>query len=399
VGNHEVEYVIAAIPLGGYVQMLDENQHTVPAALREQAFNRQSVGRRMAIAVAGPLFNFGFAVLAFWWMLLLGTSGWVPIIGQVQPGSIAQQAGLYPGLEITHIGQQSTLTWQQVNHALASHLGEAQLVLKAKPSASAPIESFNLPLTTWQLDPKAPNLIASLGLQPFYPSFPAVIEELVANGPAMRAGLQIQDQVLAINQKPVADWPAVIYQVQAAANQPLLFTIQRNGQVQELWIEPQAKRQAGQVQGYIGAIAKSQPIPAQYRRWQQAGLVNGLSQALTKTWEHSVMTLSLLAKMLTGKVGLETLSGPLTIAQGAGSTAQIGLAYYLGFLALISISLGVVNLLPIPMLDGGHLLFNGLEIILRRPLSAKAQEQFNKIGLMILMGLMALALFNDLNRW
>ncbi len=393
------EYVIAAIPLGGYVKMVDEREGPVDPQELSYAFNRKSVYARIAIVLAGPMFNFIFAILAYWLMFMIGISGTIPLIGEVKPDSIAMRAGLVAGEEIVSVDHQPTHTWQQVAKQLMSRIGDKNVLHIETKEKNGITRTHFLDLRHWALKGDRPDLLYGLGIVPYeLPIFPR-IQEVVADGPAMRAGILPKDVIVSVNEKPINHWKDFTDITTTHINKPLTVTILREGQTVNLIVTPKAKEMTnGEIVGFVGLIVKGEKLPDTLLRKERLDPLNAFIAAIQKTKEYIVISFSIIGKMITGDIGLHTLSGPITIAQGAGATMVVGLQYYLSFLALISISLGVLNLLPIPILDGGHLLFYCAEIIIRRPVSDRIQMIGFKIGLVLLIFLMTIAFYNDLLR-
>lgn len=399
-GKDGVEYVVALIPLGGYVKMLDEREGDVPESERKFAFNTKPVSSRIAIVLAGPAFNIIFAVFAYWLMFMIGVKGLVPMIGQIDQDSIAGVAGLAPYQEIVKVGEQSTNTWQQVLHALIVHLGnKGNLPVKVKLPDSQNTKTFNLNIYTWEIISDEPNLIGALGIEPFTPLIPAVINDVQAGEPAYIAGILPKDEMLSVDGNEVQNWQQFVNLIQERPQKKTTIELKRNDENVTLVVYPRVKIDAdGDEVGYLGVTIKPHKMPDNLIRLQRYSPLTAMGKALDKTWSNVILTFRLIGKMITGKVSVKNLSGPITIAQGAGATLQIGLQYYIGFLALISVSLGVLNLLPIPVLDGGHLMYYVIEIITGKPVSDKVMEFGFKIGMLLLIALMTLAFYNDILR-
>lgn len=396
-----VEFTVCAIPLGGYVKMLDEREGPVPAECVSQAFNRQPVWRRFLIVLAGPLFNFLFAVLAYWLMLMIGVTSIVARIGDIAPNSIAYHAGLHVGEEIVQIDNVPTLSWQQVYRELLLRLGDhdkLKVVIKTPEGAK---DTRWLDLKTWELQGDKPNPLHALGITPYQPPIPAIVDEVIGETPAAKAGFLPHDEIIAVAGKPVHDWQSFSHYVAPRANQSIAVTILRNGAPLTLTVIPRLKvADTGESVGFVGLIVKiPHVIPPDLLVKERAGPLAGLLEAVQRTQQNIQMTFHLIGKMIMGQIGVKHLSGPISIAEGAGTTAVLGLSEFLGFLALISISLGVLNLLPIPVLDGGHLLFYLIEGVMGRPVSEKVQLWGFKLGFIFLIFLMIIAFYNDLVRF
>ena len=394
------EYVIAAIPLGGYVKMLDEREGEVRPQERARAFNRQSLGVRSAVVVAGPAFNFLFAILAFWLVLVAGETGLRPLIGEVAPDSLAATAGVRPGDEITAVNRERTPTWSAVMYRLAAASVEDDAIeLEVRQADGA--QALRR-LSAAQLGDMAdrPDLLKELGVKPDRPRVPAVIGEVLAGEPAEAAGLQPGDRILAADGQAIDDWSAWVEFVQAHPGQLLKVTVERDGESLVLELIPASLEQEdGSAVGRIGAINQEQPgLFDRYRVVYRLGPLEAVPMALHQTWEFSALTLKVIGRILTGQASVRNLSGPITIADAAGRTASVGWVHFIKFLAVVSISLGVLNLLPVPVLDGGHLLYFALEAVKGGPLSEQFMMHTQRIGFAILLGLMGLAFYVDISR-
>ncbi|SEI50485.1 regulator of sigma E protease [Allopseudospirillum japonicum] len=392
------EYTLAAIPLGGYVRMLDEREAPVPVELQAQAFNRQSVGKRIAIVAAGPLANFLLAIFVYWLVFLQGIQVTPPVIGKVIPDSPAAQAGLQIQDEILAVEGEATPSWQEVSLKLIAHLGHTgPLTLSVQSHPDQAPQEVQIQVQRWLADQSQPDPLAGLGIQPDLPPIPAILGKIQAQGAAAQAGLQVGDHILSVDQTQVETWPQFVELIRASAGQVLQVEIMRDQQVQSLSLIPASKpTEEGVSVGYIGAGVA--PFETQ-KRTLDYSLFGALGAAVAKTVEMSQLTLASIGKMLTGLIAPENLSGPITIAKVASESATYGLQSFLSFLAYVSISLGVLNLLPIPVLDGGHLAFYLVEALRGgRPLSERTQEAASRLGLAVLASLMLMAFYFDLMR-
>ncbi|TFF42892.1 sigma E protease regulator RseP [Pseudomonas sp. RIT623] len=393
------EFVIAAIPLGGYVKMLDEREGEVPPALVEQSFNRKSVRQRIAIVAAGPIANFLLAILFFWVVAMLGSQQVRPVIGAVEPGSLAATAGLNVGQEIVSIDGEPTTGWSAVNLQLVRRLGESGTLRVGVVDEGATTErQHQITLSHWLKGVDEPDPIQSLGLRPWRPAVAPVLAEIDPKGPAAAAGLKTGDKLLALDGVVLADWQQVVDAVRARPQQQVSLRIERDGASLEVPVTLARKGEGKAAGGYLGAGVKATQWPAQMLREVSYGPLEAVGEGLSRTWNMSVLTLESLKKMLFGELSVKNLSGPITIAKVAGASAQSGVGDFLNFLAYLSISLGVLNLLPIPVLDGGHLLFYLIEWARGRPLSDRVQGWGVQIGISLVVGVMLLALINDLGR-
>lgn len=392
------EYVIAALPFGGYVKMLDEREAPVPEEQWGFTFNRKPIWTRIAIVLAGPVFNFIFAILAYWLMFLIGISGWVPKIGEVLPHSIAAHANLQPHEEIIQVDDETTPTWQQVVKQLMNHIGDNDKI-KVQTRAEDQENTYYLDLRHWKMEGKKPNILHSLGIVPFQPPIPPIIHGVLPEGAAGQAGILPGDEIITLNHQPIKEWKQFTQIIAKSAGVPVSIEVKRNDEIKAFTFTPNTqKNEAGEVVGFVGVVVKMTEMPAELIRKERWGFFAAFQEACKKTVDNTLLSLKILGKMLTGTIGLQTLSGPITIAQGAGATASVGLAYYLGFLALISVSLGVLNLLPIPILDGGHLLYYVVELVSGKPVPERVQVVGFKIGMFILLFLMSIAFYNDITR-
>ena len=393
--RQDTEFVIAAIPLGGYVKMLDEREESVPEALRDQAFNRKPVGQRIAIVAAGPLANFLLALVFFWVLAMLGSQQVKPVVGELLPGSPAELAGVRPGEEIVAVDGKTTSGWSAVNLQLVKRLGETgSLRLELVTPGDSLARQVDVPLQDWLRGAHDPDPLAGLGIRPWRPQVPARLAHLDESGPAAAAGLRLGDHLLSLDGQPVGDWADWVRAIQQRPGEAVRVGFERDGLVQELSITLAERGQAG----YLGAGVAAGEWPAQMLREERFGPFAGLLEGARRTWSMTLLTLDSLKKMLLGELSVKNLSGPITIAKVAGASAQSGLGDFLHFLAYLSISLGVLNLLPIPVLDGGHLLFYLVELVRGRPLSERVQTWGMQIGISLVIGVMLLALFNDLGR-
>jgi regulator of sigma E protease len=397
------EFALAAIPLGGYVKMLDEREGNVDPSQKHLAFNNKNVWQRIAIVVAGPAVNLLFAVIVYWALFVSGITVVKPVIGELVPGSIAEQSRLPLGAEITAIDGQEISSWQDVNLALAARIGDANhLSMQVKGGGDSEkfhSANFSLALKGWSVDLESQSPIRALGLVPYRPAIPAVLSNIPEGGRAANAGLKPGDEVQFVSGEQVETWRQLVEIIQRSAELPLLFVVERDGSKIEIPITPaQKKLESGQIVGYIGAGVATPSWPEEMIHTQQLGFIDGLVAGVQRTWKMVSLTLASIKKMIEGIISVKNLSGPITIAKVASDSAHSGVEAYLSFLAYLSISLGVLNLLPIPMLDGGHLFYYAIEVIRRKPVSERLQGIGLRIGMVLLFSLMAIAMFNDLMR-
>ncbi|EJN30305.1 RIP metalloprotease RseP [Pseudomonas sp. GM78] len=393
------EFVVAAIPLGGYVKMLDEREGEVPADQLDQSFNRKSVRQRIAIVAAGPIANFLLAMVFFWALAMLGTEQVRPVIGAVESGSLAARAGLGAGQEIIAIDGEPTSGWAAVNLQLVRRLGESgSLQLLVREQGSTVDSPRELVLDKWLKGADEPDPIRSLGIRPWRPALPPVLAELDPKGPAQTAGLKTGDRLLAVDGKAVDDWQQVVDTVRMHPDTKIMLRVERDAAQIDVPVMLAARGESKAPTGYLGAGVKAVDWPPEMIREVSYGPLAAVGEGARRTWTMSLLTLDSLKKMLFGELSVKNLSGPITIAKVAGASAQSGVADFLNFLAYLSISLGVLNLLPIPVLDGGHLLFYLIEWARGRPLSDRVQGWGIQIGISLVIGVMLLALVNDLGR-
>jgi len=393
------EYVLAAIPLGGYVKMLDEQEGPVPEAERHLAFNRQPLRKRFAIVAAGPLFNFFFAILAYWVIFVTGDVGTRPVVGAVAPQSIAAAASFAPGDELLAVADRPTPTWEAAVFALMAEVLDGEdLVVQVRDESG--LESARV-LNGVALAGLPDNLalFLNLGLSPARPTLPARIGELTPGGAAKAAGLRPGDRILSIDNEPIAQWSDLVAAVREHPGRPLRLEVERGSERREFRVVPQAVPLNDRTIGRIGAAVQVPPkLFEEYRTEVRLGPLEAVGAAVGKTVDMSLLMLRVLGRMLIGRASVENLGGPISIAETAGKTASYGLSYFVKFLAVVSISLGVLNLLPIPILDGGHLLYFIIEAVKGRPLSEEAQLQGQRLGIALLATLMILAFYVDIAR-
>ncbi|NTS77086.1 sigma E protease regulator RseP [Catenovulum sp. SM1970] len=392
------EYVVAAIPLGGYVRMLDERTDTVPDDLKHLAFNHKPVLQRIAVVAAGPLFNFLFAIVAFYLMLNIGVSSVKPVIGHTAPDSIAANANIPEEVIITHVNGNKVVNWQDVQLELAGSIGEPQATLSIAESLEQKSRTVYLDTQEWNAQPEKEDLLTSLGIVPYRPNIIPEVVHVSDNSPAS-GQLKPGDKFLSIDGSPVVDWQAVDRLIKSNPEQTIQFVVNRNGIATELYIKLGVRESAdNKKQGFLGIVPKIEPWPEKYKQVEQYSLIEAFPAALERTWRTTMLSFAMVGKLLTGDVSLDALSGPVTIAQGAGTTASYGIVYFLSFMAFISINLGIINLLPLPVLDGGHLLYYLIELVSGKPVPEHVQEVGFRIGLFVIFSLMGIAIFNDLSR-
>lgn len=394
-----IQYQLSALPLGGYVKMLDEREGNVAEADLPYAFNRQHPWKRIAIVAAGPLINLIFAVLLFWVLFLPAQEQLNTRVGKVLVNSPAATAQMQVGDKITAVDGAKTTTWEQLNFALVDRAGESGII-QIEADRNGQAKSFELPIQNFLKDQNQSPL-DSLGFIPYRPYIPATVMKLSEDGAAIRQGMKEGDQIVAIDGVKMKDWFDVVEVVQASPEKLLKIDVLRQNQLVHLEVMPQGKRDnMGNVSGVLGVQSNPDKvvIPAEYKQTIQYGPVEAFGKAIDKTGQISTMILNSIVKMVRGLIGLENLSGPITIAKVAGQSAEMGWQTFISFMALMSVSLGILNLLPIPMLDGGHLVYYFVELIRGKPVSEQIQLVGLKIGMVLLGSMMLLALFNDFMR-
>jgi regulator of sigma E protease len=392
------EYVLSVIPLGGYVALFGERGQVIPPAERSMAFSYKPVLVRMAVLAAGPLFNLLFALLAYWAVFLMGVTVFVPVLGYVPNDSIAGLAGLRAGQEIVAVENKPTNSWEAVGIQLLSHLGEDKTItVSVKEKGKTTIDNKILDLGHWSDSNAQSDLLQSVGLAPMDP-IPPVIAKILPDYPAAKAGLQVGDTILSLDGLSIHSRSEVVHNLQTKANKPVVFEIIRRGQTLKIVVEPISKAsQEGRIGGFIGIEFQAlKEIPTDLIRAQRFGVVDSLVKAFNKTVDSSILLLEVIKKMVVGQVSVRHVSGPLAIAKYAGQSVSIGLKQFLDFLAMISISLGIFNLLPIPILDGGHFMYCVYELVTGKRVSEVAQNIGMWIGSIILIGFMTLAFYNDM---
>ena len=394
------EYVIAAIPLGGYVKMLDEREGDVPEHERHMAFNQKTVWQRLATVAAGPLANFLLAIVAYWFVFAGGVSGVAPVIDHVEPGSVADLAGLEAGQEIMALDGHSTPTWEALHLRLLDRIGETGTIsfTVQYPNSSVQYQS-DAEISEWLSGDEVSDLMKGLGIKLYRPKFVPIIDQVVEGSPAEAAGLKTGDIITEADGIVMTEWSEWVDYVRSRPEQTINVTLLRSGQEQVLALTPAKKLdENNEPYGQVGVSVQWPEWPEEMRRDYQYGYLAAASAALERTWDMSVFTLESIKKMLMGLISPKNLSGPITIAKVATASANSGLEAYLSFIALLSVSLGVLNLLPIPVLDGGHILYGLIEVVTRRPVSERIQVLGYQLGFFIIIGVMMLALYNDISR-
>ena len=398
-GADQTEWAIGQIPLGGYVKMLDESEGEVLPEELSRSFNRQSVWRRIAIVAAGPLANLVLAVVVYWGGFLYGVEELRPVLGAPAAVSPAAAAGIENGERVVSVGGEPVVTWQEMHWRILALAADADSVLLETINDRHEITARRLDVSSVRQNGWEADALEKLGLRYFRPRIPPIIGRLSDDGRAHAAGLQPGDEILRINDEDIDAWQDMVQIVRSSPEQPLLFTVLRANKVHEITVMPAVFVDGEQEIGRIGAIVKEIPnLRDELLVTVRYGPLTAFSKACAETWDKTIFSFRIIGKMLIGEVSWRNISGPITVADYAGQSAKSGPSQYFKFLALISISLAVLNLLPIPMLDGGHLLYYLLEAIRRKPLSERSMELGQRIGLSVLVVLMACAFYNDINR-
>ena len=399
-GRDGTEWTISAFPLGGYVKMLDEREGEVAEHELPRAFNRQPVGKRFAIVAAGPLANLLLAVVLYWGLFSTGSEELRPRIAAPAAASPAMSVGLIAGDSIELVDGDAVRSWQELRWLLLKHAIDGEtIMLGVRSEGSQTLAERPISLSGLSIDEAGEDLVKQIGMAPYRPPIPAEIGRVADESPAALAGMRSGDRVLAIDDRPVSDWVDLVRMVRDSEGRSLAFLLDRAGERILVDVVPRTEEVDGQQVARIGVAVRDRPelreamfVTVRY------GALEGLWKAVRQTWETSVLSVSVIGKMIFGDVSWKNISGPVTIADYAGQSAQLGLSHYLKFLALISISLGVLNLLPIPILDGGHLLYYMIEIIKGGPIPERIMEIGQQVGMAVLLMLMGFAFYNDINR-
>jgi len=389
------EFVIAALPLGGYVKMLGEGEEDVNPQEQHRAFNQQNVYKRFAIVFAGPFVNFIFAIFAFFVMFIIGIQGVKPLLGEMEENSIAWQSGFRQGDLITQVNGVNTPTFGSIyEELLPFYIDQKNVPLQVNKQ-----QHINLQLNLVATSAEASQMHEVIGFQLDIPKVDAVIGKVFAGTPAYLSGMMEDDKIIDINNQQITDWLSLVSYVKKRPNQKMRITFIRNNQKKIIELISKSDMRNGQQIGILGISNKHKAILADsmlvINRYPAS---DALLKSIEKTWKMSLLTLKMFGKMLVGEASLKNISGPITIAEVAGHSFQQGVEYFLRFLGIVSLSLGIINLLPIPILDGGHLMFYLVEMIKGKPVSDNVQEVLLKFGVAILVMLMSLAIFNDINR-
>lgn len=392
-GRDQTEWAIGAFPLGGYVKMLDEREGEVAPEEQHRAFNRKSVGWRMAIVAAGPVANLLLAFCLYWWGFWSGAEEVQPLLGTPVEASAAAAAGIKNGDLVRKIDEQSIQTWQEMTWHLMRRAASQNSVDLEVMDQHEKIQTRALNIASVSAEGWKNDALKNLGIRFYEPQNALIIGQLSADGAAAAAGLRVGDEIVRVDNEAVSQWKNLISLISAAPNKSLLIEFKRNDVIHQREIRPQSVGLDGRIVGRIGiSNSLSMMTTVEY------DVIPAFRRALIETYDKVSFNIVMIGKLLVGQVSWRNISGPVTIADYAGQSAKMGFSYYIKFMAVISIGLAVMNLLPIPILDGGHLLYYGIEIIRRKPLSDRSMEIAQKIGLFLLLLLMLCAFFNDFNR-
>jgi len=392
------EYSLAAIPLGGYVKMLDERDGEVAPEELSQAFSQKTVWQRMAVVVAGPVANFILAICLYFVLAMMGATGIAPVLGDVPDSGVAASSGLREGDEIIGVDGVSVTTWSDVFSRLTHRIGDTgNIILDVKMASSSVVDTYYLPIDRWLHEGEEPNILAELGLVMFVPDGEAIIDRVLPDSAAAKAGLIVGDKVIRADDTLIVSWQGWVSYVRARPKQSMVLEVERAGKLISLTLVPKVVVINGE---NIGQAGVSAPIrwPEEMIRPIEYSFLESVVKGFSQTWERASFIVLFIKKLIFAEVSTKNLSGSFTIAQVAGDSAKAGLYSYLGFLAFLSVSLGVFNLLPIPVLDGGHLLYYVVEAIKGSPVSEHIQLVGYKIGLFLVVSLMIVAHVNDVMR-
>jgi regulator of sigma E protease len=398
--KYNTEFILAALPLGGYVKMVDEREGTVDPEDVEYSFNRKSVWQRMAIVSAGPIANFLLAAVAFWWVFLSGEKGLAPVVGMVEENSLAANAGFEVGMEIIAVDGEATDTWNAVSKQLFGFIGSTGSIPFTVVYADSNLSTeLSLSVDSWLRDAQEPSPLRDLGISPPFELDSLSLAAVFEDGAGYAAGLRTGDQLLAINNKDIEHIGEFIEQVANSANLEVLLDVQRGAELLTIRAFPRLVEREGREVGQLGVqLASAGKYPDDLVRDIDYNMVSAIPRSIRETADTSIFVFKSIGKLIVGDLSPKNLSGPITIAKVAGDSASRGIDNFIRFVAILSIMLGVMNLLPVPVLDGGHLMYYLIEVIKGSPVSDQIQIVGYKVGFVMLIGLMIFATYNDITR-
>jgi regulator of sigma E protease len=393
------EFAFSLLPFGGYVKMLDERIMPVSVAELPYAFNQKPLYQRFLIVLAGPFFNFLLAILIYWIVFIVGLQQLAPKVGQIIPASIAAKAGIVPQDIFKEIDGKSVYSWADVSLAFIKHIGEETSLSVTVESADAQLAKKSLNLSTWTYRGDDMNVLDSVGIRPYYPPIATNIARVLPDSPAEKAGLHSGEKVIALDNHPMNDWQSLTDYLQDKAGKRVTFTTLQSGKVRKVSVLVGTHQfSSGMTMGFVGIESERLPLPKTLFLTERYSPVIAFQKSLVKSYDVSLTTLRLFFKIISGSLSYKSISGPIGIAQGAGFSSEQGLIPYLEFLGLLSISLGVINLLPLPLLDGGYLFFYLIEAVRRKPISKQQEDLMLRLGIFLLLSIMVVAIYNDLSR-
>lgn len=393
------QYALSLIPLGGYVKMYGEqpDQPITHDELQMQAYSNKPVWQRMAIALAGPAANIVLAIVLFFIVHLLGVTYIKPIVGGVVPNSVAAKSGIVQGEQIIKINQHEVYGWQQVMTQLLGHIGEAQPV-SVTTQKNGMVQQHQLDLSQWALKERGADIIQSLGFKYQFLTIPPIVERVEAKSSAAVAGIKVGDLILKMDNQSIQDWSQLLHYVRERPGKTVPITVRRKGADIRLMLPIATEISNGKAYGHMGVQVKWPRVPDQFLHTVQYGFIGSIKESVSYTWNLLVLNLKIIGKMFTGSVSVNTLGGPISVFKTAGQASEAGLSVYLSFIGFVSVALGFINLLPIPMLDGGHVLFQLIEVVTGKPVSLRYQILGLKIGVIVIAWLMVQATVNDVLR-
>jgi|TARA_B100001059_G_C17787793_1_gene558222 regulator of sigma E protease len=398
--KHGTEFILALLPLGGYVKMVDEREGTVEPEDLQYSFNRKSVWQRMAIVSAGPLANFLLAAVAFWWLFLAGEKGLAPVVGMVEQNSLAADAGFEVGMEITAVNGVATDTWNAVSRQLFGFIGSTGEVPFTVVYADSTLSTeLRVSVDRWLRDAQEPSPLRDLGISPPFELDSLNLANVFEDGAGYEAGLRVGDQLLAINDQTIEHVGEFVDQVANSAGVTVVLDVQRDAELLTIRAIPRLIEREGREVGQLGVqLASTGKYPDELMRDVKYNIFTAVPRSIQETANTSIFVLKSIGKLIVGDLSPKNLSGPITIAKVAGDSARTGIDNFIRFVAILSIMLGVMNLLPVPVLDGGHLMYYLIEVIKGSPVSDHIQIVGYKVGFVMLIGLMIFATYNDITR-